>query len=458
MGVTWDDRGRVPLLMGRDLALARGGCRQLAGPLPAVRCAKVLQGQYANRYTPVWQLATKHIRKGSDTMIEGKDGGSAARKLRFGMVGGGPGAFIGDVHRKAAMFDGKAKLLAGVFSRKHENTLATGKSLGLDESRLYRDFEEMARQEAARDDGIDFVSIVTPNYAHYAVAKAFLENSINVVCDKPFTFTVEQAEDLARIAKENGLLVAVTYTYTGYPMVKHAREMIRRGDIGDIRVISAEYLQGWLATPLEATGQKQASWRTDPAQTGISNCVGDIGSHIENLVSYITGLKIESLCASLDVFGENRSLDDNAEILVRYEGGATGVYHCSQVAIGHDNDLRVRIFGTKGSIEWAQESPNYLKVAYLGQPVQVLSRGEGYLYPAAARLSRIPSGHPEGYYEAFANIYSTFIGALMKKRAGETPAPEDMDFPSAEAGIAGVRFINKCVESSKKGATWVNVG
>ena len=405
----------------------------------------------------VQRPVTKHIRKGSDIVIEGKDTGSAGRKLRFGMVGGGPGAFIGDVHRKAAMFDGKAELVAGVFSRKYENTIATGKSLGLDESRLYRDFEEMARQEAAREDGIDFVSIVTPNYAHYAVAKGFLENGIHVVCDKPFTFKVEEAEELARMAREKGLLIAVTYTYTGYPMVKHAREMIRRGDIGEIRVISAEYLQGWLATPLEATGQKQASWRTDPTQSGVSNCVGDIGSHIENLVSYVTGLKIKSLCANLDIFGENRTLDDNAEILVRYEGGATGVYHCSQVAIGHDNDLRVRIFGTKGSIEWAQESPNYLKVAYLGQPVQVLSRGEGYLYPQAARLSRIPSGHPEGYYEAFANIYSTFASALLKIKAGETPAAEDLDFPSAEAGVAGVRFINKCVESSKKGSVWVEV-
>jgi len=400
---------------------------------------------------------TNYIRKGSDTVIEGKDAGFDGKRVRYGMVGGGQGAFIGDVHRKAAGFEEKAQLVAGVFSRDYQNTLATGQSLGIDPARLYRSFEEMARQEAAREDGIDFVSIVTPNYAHYSVAKAFLENGIHVVCDKPFTFKVEEAEELARIAGAKDLLIGITYTYSGYPMVKHAREMVRRGEIGDIRVVSAQYFQGWLATSLEATGQKQAAWRTDPKQAGVSNCVGDIGSHIEHIVSYVTGMRIASLCANLDIFGENRELDDNAEILVRYDNGASGAYHSSQVAIGHDNDLRVRIFGTKGSIEWAQENPNYLRVAYLGQPVQVLSRGEGYMYPQAARFSRIPSGHPEGYYEAFANIYSAFINALLKKKAGQTLSAEDLDFPGAEAGITGVRFINKCVESSKKGSVWVSL-
>jgi len=390
-------------------------------------------------------------------VIEGKVSEVEGKLIRYGMVGGGQGAFIGDVHRKAAGFDGKAQLISGVFSRSHENTMMTGKSLGIHPERLYRDFEEMARQEGAREDGIDFVSIVTPNHAHYPIAKAFLENGINVVCDKPFTFNVEEAEGLACIAKTRDLLICVTYEYSGYPMVKHAREMIRRRDIGDIRVISAQYLQGWLATPLEATGQKQAAWRTDPKQAGSSNCVGDIGSHIENTVSYITGLKIRSICANLDIFGENRELDDNAEILVRYDNGASGVYHSSQVTIGHDNDLRVQVFGTKGSIEWVQENPNYLRVAHLGQPIKVLSRGESYIYPQAARLSRIPSGHPEGYFEAFANIYFVFIGTLLKKKAGQALCDEDLDFPGVEAGVTGVKFINKCVESSKKGSVWVSL-
>lgn len=390
-------------------------------------------------------------------MIEGRDGSQDGSVLRYGMVGGGPGAFIGDVHRKAIALDGKATLVAGSFSRNYENTLATGKSLGLDPDRLYRTFEEMAEKEAAREDGIDFVSIVTPNNMHYPVAKAFLSKGINVVCDKPLTWTVEEAAELVRLAKEKDLLFCVTYTYSGYPMVKHAREMVRRGDIGEIRVVMGEYPQDWLATPIEKEGQRQASWRTDPKQSGISNCVGDIGSHIENTVAQITGLAIKSLCANLDVFGEGRTLDDNAEILVRYTNGATGVYWSSQVAIGHDNGLKVRIFGTKGSIEWEQENPNYLRVAFLGQPVQILSRGAGYLYPQAARYCRIPTGHPEGYFEAFANIYSTFAAALAKKKAGQPLTAEDLDFPTAEDGLAGVRFINKAVESSKKGAVWVDV-
>ncbi|MGE5623635.1 MAG: Gfo/Idh/MocA family protein [Methanocella sp.] len=390
-------------------------------------------------------------------MIEGRDSGEKRQVLRYGMVGGGQGAFIGDVHRKAVNLDGKAILVAGCFSRDYDNTLATGQSLGLEPERLYRTFEEMAEKEAARRDPIDFVSIVTPNHTHYAVAKAFLTRGINVVCDKPLCWTVEQAQELVALAKAKDLLFGVTYTYSGYPMVKHAREMVRRGDIGEIRVIMGEYPQDWLATEIEKDGQRQASWRTDPNQSGVSNCVGDIGSHIENTVAQITGLKIKSLCANLDVFGKDRTLDDNAEILVKFEGGATGVYWSSQVAVGHDNGLKVRIFGTKGSIEFEQESPNYLRVAFLGQPVQTLSRGAGYLYPQAARLARIPTGHPEGYFEAFANIYSTFAGALLKKKAGEPLTAEDLDFPTAEDGLAGVRFITKCVESAKRGATWVSL-
>ncbi|MGE5508539.1 MAG: Gfo/Idh/MocA family protein [Chitinophagales bacterium] len=390
-------------------------------------------------------------------MIEGTSSAAQAAVLRYGMVGGGAGAFIGDVHRKAIALDGKAALVAGCFSRDFANTLATGRGLGVADDRLYRTYEDMAEQEAAREDGIDFVSIVTPNHLHYPIAKAFLSRGINVVCDKPLCWTVAEAEDLVRTAKEKDLLFGVTYTYSGYPMVKQAREMVRRGDLGEIRVVVAEYPQDWLATEIEQGGQKQAAWRTDPAQSGVSNCVGDIGSHIENTVAQITGLKLKALCANLDIFGEGRRLDDNAAILVRYEGGATGVYWSSQVAIGHDNGLKVRVFGTKGSLEFEQENPNYLRVAFLGGPVQILSRGAGYLYPPAARLARIPTGHPEGYFEAFANIYSAYAGALLKKRAGEALSEADLDFPTAEDGLSGVKFINRAVESARKGSVWVDV-
>ncbi len=389
-------------------------------------------------------------------MIEGSADSKVLGLIRYGMVGGGQGAFIGDVHRKAINLDGMATLVAGCFSRSFENTTSTGRSLGLSEERLYKTYEEMAQKEAQRADKIDFVVIVTPNYEHYAVAKAFLSRGFSVVCDKPLTFEVAEAQELAELAKKNGALFAVTYTYTGYPTVKQAREMIKRGDIGEIRFVNAEYPQEWLATPAEKEGSKQAAWRTDPKQTGKSNCVGDIGSHVENMVSYMTGLKIKSLCARLDTFVPGRVLDDNATIMVEYQGGAKGVYWTSQVAIGYDNGLRVRIFGTKGSIQWSQENPNYLVVSRLGKPTETLSRGRDGFYPHAQGYSRIPSGHPEGYFEAFANIYKTFIGALATLKAGRQPTAEEMDFPTVEMGIDGVRFIGKCVESSQKGAVWID--
>jgi predicted dehydrogenase len=388
-------------------------------------------------------------------MIEGLTQGTGSA-LRYGMVGGGPGAFIGDVHRKAIALDGSATLVAGCFSRSHENTLATGRELGLPAERLYRTFEEMAEAEAKRKGGIDFAVVVTPNASHYAAARAFLSRGIHVVCDKPLVFEVKEAEELAALAKAKDLLFCVTYTYTGYPAVKHGREMIARGEIGDIRFVNAEYPQEWLSTLLEKEGQKQASWRTDPAQTGKSNCVGDIGSHVENMVRYMTRLEITRLCARLDTFVAGRALDDNASILVEYKGGAKGLYWTSQIAVGYDNALRVRVFGSKGSIQWSQENPNYLTVSRLGQPTVVLSRGRDGLYPHAQAYSRIPSGHPEGYFEAFANIYKTFASALAKKKAGAPLGEKELDFPDAEDGISGVRFIGKCVESSQKGAVWVS--
>lgn len=388
-------------------------------------------------------------------MIEGSAQGSG-RSLRYGMVGGGQGAFIGDVHRKAIALDGSATLAAGCFSRSHENTRATGRALGLPDDRLYRSFDEMAEAEAKRKDGVDFVVVVTPNAAHFAAAKAFLSRGVHVVCDKPLVFEVHEAEELKALAKQKDLLFCVTYTYTGYPAVKHAREMIARGDIGPIRFVNAEYPQEWLATLLEKEGQKQAAWRADPTQSGKSNCVGDIGSHVENMVRYVTGLDIARLCARLDTFVPGRVLDDNASILVEYQGGAKGFYWSSQIAVGYDNGLRVRIFGATGSIQWAQENPNYLTVARLGKPTEVLSRGRDGFYAHAQSYSRIPSGHPEGYFEAFANVYRTFTGALARKQAGAPLTEKDLDFPNVDDGLSGVRFIDRCVESSRKGAVWVD--
>ena len=389
-------------------------------------------------------------------MIEGGKGGSSFHRLTYGMVGGGPGAFIGDVHRKAIGLDSMAEIVAGAFSKDLSKTLETGKALGIDESRLYPDFETMAEKESKRPDPIDFVVIVTPNAQHYPAAKAFLSRGINVSCDKPLTFEVAEAEELGRLAKQKGLLFCVTYTYTGYPAVKHAREMIKRGDIGDIRFVNAEYPQEWLATAIEKEGQKQAAWRLDPKQTGKSSCVGDIGSHVENMVSYLTGLKIASLCARLDSFVAGRVLDDNASIMVNFKGGAKGLYWTSQVAVGCDNALKIRIFGTTGTLQWSQENPNYLTVSRLGVPTVTLSRGRDGFYPHAQGYSRIPSGHPEGYFEAFANIYKTFVAALAKRKAGGTLTEADLDFPGAEDGASGVKFIGKCVDSSQKGAVWLD--
>lgn len=389
-------------------------------------------------------------------MIEGSESGKTLARLTYAMAGGGQGAFIGEVHRKAIAMDGHAELKAGCFSQDFDNTLITGRQLRLDESRLYRMPEDMLVREAAREDTVDFVVIATPNDSHYSIARTALENGIHVVCDKPLTTSSRDAEELARLAAEKNLLFCVTYAYAAYPMVKHMRAMVANGELGEIRFVNGEYPQEWLATPLETTGQKQSLWRTDPARAGISNCVGDIGSHIENMVAYVTGLEIERLCARLDRFGEGRVLDDNATVLLDYAGGAKGVYWSSQIAIGHDNGFRIRVYGTKGACEWVQESPNYLKVSFLDKPVQIVSRGRDSMYPRAQGLSRTPSGHPEGYFEAFANLYSTFIPALAKTIAGEDLDENDRDFPDAEDGIRGVRYIEACVESSSRGGVWLD--
>jgi predicted dehydrogenase len=377
--------------------------------------------------------------------------------LKYGMVGGGPGAFIGDVHRKAIAMDGKSVIVCGCFSSDFEKTKEMGLALGIDKDRLYASYAEMAEKEAVRKDRIDFVSIVTPNFAHFDNAKVFLEKGISVVSEKPLTVTVEQAEALKRLAKENDCLFCVTYSYTGHVMVKEAREIVKNGEIGEIRVITAEYPQDWLVDTLEKEGQKQAAWRTDPDKAGKSNCIGDIGSHIENMVSFITGLKIKKLIANMDIFGDGRSLDTNAQVILKYDNGASGSYWCSQVAIGCDNGLRVRVFGTEGSLDFVQEESNYLKVTKKGGPVQIYSRGCGYITEKASTYSRIPPGHPEGLYEAFANIYSDFSDALIAKKSGEKVDETKAGYPTIDMGIDGVKFIGKCVESMNKGSVWVDV-
>ncbi len=391
-------------------------------------------------------------------MIEGQASGGKAPKLRYGMIGGGPGAFIGEVHRKSIALDGQADLVCGVFSQSYDNTVATGESLGLPHERLYRSFQEMIRGEAQRRDRPDFISVVTPNSTHFAAARMALEHGFAVVCEKPLATSSGDALDLACLVRETGLLFCVTYAYSGYPIVKHIRDMITGGEIGDVRFVNGEYPQEWLATRLEDTGQKQAAWRTDPALAGISNCVGDIGSHIEFMAAYMTGLEIEALCARLDRFGPGRPLDDNATVLVNYRGGAKGVYWSSQIAAGHDNALRLRIYGTKGAVEWFQETPNTARVSFLDRPTGIISRGRDPMSPRARSLSRIPSGHPEGYFESFANVYSTFISALSKKLRGEKLTADDLDFPNVDDGVRGVRYIEKCVESSAKGAIWLDMG
>lgn len=379
-----------------------------------------------------------------------------ANNVRYGMVGGSLNAFIGDVHRKAVGFDPRARLIAGCFSRKEDVNKETAEAYGLDPERVYTSYEEMARAEAARPDGIDFVSICTPNASHYEVARAFLSNGIHVVCEKPLCFTVEEAEELQRLVKEKDLLFGITYTYTGYTMTKVMREMIAEGKIGKIAAVNAEYVQDWLINELEPTeGMKEnlSVWRKDPTQSGISNCVGDIGSHIENYVSYVTGLKLKRVLATTNTYGH--ALDLNANMIVEYENGVNGAYWCSQIAAGHLNGLVVRIFGDQGSLEWQQEHPDYLHYTPKGGATQVLSRGAGYITEKAGALSRIPVGHPEGLYVAFANIYRNFISAVIDKKNGKDVS--DADFPKVEEGLAGVRFIHAVIDSAKNNSAWVEL-
>jgi len=384
--------------------------------------------------------------------------GTANRFLSYGMVGGGRNSFIGVVQRKAIALDGLAVLKAGCFSRNAENNRQTGQELGLPEERVYGNYREMAEREARRPDKLDFVVIVTPNDSHFEIARAFLQAGFHVSCDKPLTHTGAQAEELAALAQEKGLLFCVTYTKTGYPLVKQAREMIAHGDIGDVRFVQGEYLQDWLAVAGEKAGDtKLPLWRTDPGQAGASNCLADIGTHLENLVLYVTGLKIRAVSARLDTLGKNGPLDDNATVLVEFENGARGVYWSSQIAYGNDNALRLRIIGTKGAIEWDQENPNSMAVTTFDQPKAIISRGRDTLYPLAQSFCRLPAGHPEGTFEAFANIYKAFTRAIRKRKVGEALTPADLDYPHVEAGVDGIRFVEKCLESSRNGSVWVKL-
>ena len=372
------------------------------------------------------------------------------------MIGGGRGAFIGAVHRIAAIMDGKAELVAGAFSSDAARSKASGADLFLDPQRVYGSYQEMAKAEAKlpASQRLDFVVIVTPNHQHFPPAKLFLESGFNVVLDKPATFNLAEAVKLRAIVKKSKKVLVLTHNYTGNVMVKQARELVANGSVGQIRKIVVEYPQGWLSTFLEKTGQKQAGWRTDPKRSGAAGCMGDIGTHAENLARYITGLHIESLCADLTTFVKGRKLDDDGNVLVRYTGGAKGVLHSSQISIGDENMLNIRVYGTKAGLEWRQEFPNELVVKYADQPRQTWRRGNGYLTPRVGRFTRIPAGHPEGYLEAFANIYLEAYRAISAEVEGKR-LPKDLDFPTIEDGVEGMVFIETVVKSSKLGAKWL---
>ena len=376
-------------------------------------------------------------------------------KLRYGMVGGGPGAFIGDAHRKAISLDGTAELVAGCFSRTPEKTKEQGEALGLDPERCYANYKEMAAAEQAREDGIDFVVIVTPNNTHYEIAKAFLEAGIHVACDKPLVTTAEEAEELKKIADEKGLLFMVTYTYTGHVTMKYMRDLVKNGEIGTVRTVMAEYPQGWLYNEND-WGGKQGEWRCDPAQSGRVNCLGDLGTHVENAVATVTGPKIKRVLAKMDVVVPGRKLDDNDQILVEYEGGATGINWTSQFAIGCDNSLRLRIYGSKGTLLWFQETPEEVTLIREDGIARTIKRGYGAVTPDAAKYGRLPSGHTEGWLEAMGNLYDSF-GACVLAKKEDRFSPDMIDYPTIEEGVAGLKYVEACLKSSENGNVWVEL-
>jgi len=389
-------------------------------------------------------------------MVEARSDAGVDRRIRLGMVGGGQGAFIGAVHRIASRIDDNYELVAGALSSTPRKAIDSAIEVGIARDRAYGTFDEMAKAEAKRPDGIEAVAIVTPNHMHAPVAKAFLKAGIHVISDKPLALNVKEAKELVALAKKSGKIFAVTHNYTGYPMIRQARAMIAAGELGELRVVQAEYAQDWLTERVEATGQKQADWRTDPKRSGAGGALGDIGTHAYNLACFVTGLTLDSLLADLTAFVKGRKLDDNDNVLLRWKGGAKGMLWASQVAVGNENGLTLRVYGTKGGLSWKQEDPNYLWFTPFGQPPRKITRGGAGAGPEAGRLTRVPSGHPEGYLEGFANIYTEVARAIRTARTGEKPDPS-VTFPTVEDGLKGMEFIEAAVKSSAKGSVWVKV-
>lgn len=376
-------------------------------------------------------------------------------RIQLGMVGGGNDAFIGGVHRIASRIDDRFELVAGALSSTPEKSRASGKALGL--ARIYDDFNQMAAAEAALENGIEAVSIVTPNHMHFAAAKEFLERGIHVICDKPLTSTMDEAHAMARAVESSKALFVLTHNYTAYPMIRQAKAMIAAGELGELRVVQAEYPQDWLTESLENEGLKQAEWRTDPARSGVGGSVGDIGTHAHNLACFVTGLTVEKLAADLQSFGAGRQLDDNVHTLLRFSGGARGMLWCSQVAPGNENGLKLRVYGTKGGLEWSQEDPNYLWFTQQGKPKQLVTRAGAGANEAAGAVSRVPAGHPEGYLEGFGNLYTEAADAIRAVQGGASRESAMGLLPGIEQGMAGMAFITACVESSAQDAAWVSL-
>jgi predicted dehydrogenase len=388
--------------------------------------------------------------------IEGRSDAVAGR-IRLGMVGGGRGAFIGAVHRLAARMDDHYQLVAGALSSDPERSKASGDELGLAADRIYTDFRDMARAEARRKDGIEAVSIVTPNHMHFPAATAFIEAGIHVICDKPVTLNLKEALALEKLlAKRKDIVFALTHNYSGYPMIRQARAMVAAGELGDIRLVQSEYPQDWLTKPIEREGQKQAAWRTDPARTGAGGCVGDIGTHAYQLACFVSGLRLDELAADLTTFVKGRKVDDNVHVMLRFKGGARGMLFASQVAPGNENGLKLRVYGSKGGLEWTQADPNYLWYTSFGEPKRLITRGGAGSNAAAGRLTRVPPGHPEGYLEGFANIYAEVARTIVARRAGKKP-DKDVQFPGIGDGVAGMAFIEACVKSSARNGKWTKV-
>src|SRR3989475_12011547 len=383
-----------------------------------------------------------------------KAGDVTKRRLRLGMVGGGPGAFIGSVHRLAARMDDYFELVAAASTSDPERSRAAALDLHIPPERAYGSFAEMAAAEAKRPDRIDAVSIVTPNHVHFGPAKAFLEVGIHVICDKPLTTTVEDALALEQIVRRSGLIFGLTHNYTGYPVVRQAREMIEAGELGKIRVVQVEYAQDWLTTAVEATGNKQAVWRTDPAQSGPAGSLGDIGTQAYNLACFVTGLRCDQVAADVSIFVPGRRLDDNVQLFLRFDGGSRGLLWAGQVAAGTANNLRVRVYGDKAGLEWGQENPNYLRFTPYGKPPVTISRGGAGATASAKHASRIPSGHPEGYLEAFAQLYTDLAEQIRARLAGREPMASSLLVPGVEDGVAGVRFIDGVLKSSGQNSAW----